>query len=556
MASASAASPRPSGRPVSRPSAVPPSSPRVIRLTPKGQGEADTRPDTTPDVPTDTVPSTPDAGASGGRDSQASRLVALALDLFRFVQGTDGRPYAVPAGGPNVAVPLRGDKGLRQRLAKEFYARTSTTPGGTALADALTVIEGRASDEPEVPIWLRVAPWRDGFVLDLGEPSGRAVVVRPGAWHLAESSPVLFRRTALTGALPLPAAPGAGTAGLLGLRQLLNVDDASFRLIVGWLLAALWPDIPHPILALLGEQGTAKSTAARLAVRMVNPSASPLTTPPKDIGQWAVTAAASWTVALDNLSTIPAWFSDTLCKAVTGDGIVTRTLYSNDDVTVQTFRRVIALTSIDAGALAGDLAERMIPVELQVIPRDARRPEAEIEAAFAAAHPVALAAVLDLANAALAAPPHVRLAELPRMADFARLLAALDTVTNWTTLADYLACTSETNTAVLEADPFATAVLSLLRGQAVGWHGTAGDLLEALTQHAPDPLPRRWPGSPRAASGHLRRIAPALRTAGAEVETVRTHAGRLIRLALTDDARTANPSDPTVTTDATDALTL
>ena len=467
-------------------------------------GTDTTTPATTPpDGATDTNANS-SAGKSG-KDSQASRLVALALELFTLVQSSDGRLYAVENGGPNVVIPLKGDKGLRQRLAREYYTRTETTPGGSALSDALTVIEGRASAEPETPIGLRVAPWRTGFVLDLGEPSGRVVIVQPGHWHLVASSPVLFRRSKLTGPLPVPVPPGTGT--LAGLRRLLNVDDAAFRLIVAWLVAALWPDIPHPILVLLGEQGTAKSTAARFAVRMVNPSTAPLTTPPKDIEQWAVTAAASWTVALDNLSTIPGWFSDSLCKAVTGDGVITRTLYADDDVTVKTFRRVIVLTAIDAGALAGDLAERMIPIELQTIPKTARRPEADIEADFTTTYPTALGALLDLAAAVLRHPPrrppdrttpHGRLRPHPGRPRHRHRVDHPDRL--------HSPAPARANTAVLDADPFATAILALINGQAVGWEGTAAELLETLTapatrpgmaHHPPRPVRTPTPHHPR-----------------------------------------------------------
>jgi hypothetical protein len=495
----------------------------------------DTTPDTGPDIPDgpgDTGPDTapgpgPDADPDAkGQNSQASRLVALAVGQYNLVNGGDGRSYAVDRDGPNVALPLRGRDGLRQRLARTYYHRTGVAAGGSALADALTVIDGMAADSPTVPVGLRVARHEGAIVLDLGEAAGQAVVVRPGGWRLVDMSPVLFRRTTLTGPIPAPNPPGTGT--LAGLRELLNVDDTGFRLIVAWLVAALVPDIPHPILLLYGEQGTAKSTAAKMAVRLVDPSPAPMRTPPKDIRAWSVTASASWTVALDNVSTIAAWFSDTLCKAVTGDGIVDRALFTDDDVSVISFRRVIAITSIDAGSLAGDLAERIIPVELQPIPDDQRRTEEEVEAAFLAAVPATLAALLDLAAQVLAELPKVRVDRLPRMADFARILAALDQAQGWETLPAYLKLGAETNRAVLDADPFATAVLGLLSGQAVGWVGTATQLLETIT---PDHPPKGWPSSGNRVTAALRRISPALRAAGYAIEHERVHGGgRIIRL--------------------------
>ena len=44
------------------------------------------------------------------------------------------------------------------------------------------------------------------------------------------------------------------------LRPFLNVaDEGDYRLLVTWLLAALRPCGPYPILVLHGEQGAAKS---------------------------------------------------------------------------------------------------------------------------------------------------------------------------------------------------------------------------------------------------------------------------------------------------------
>jgi len=481
-------------------------------------------------------PKTKAKASEGNEDgkgpSQSSRLVALAEKSYRIVQGTDGKAYAVDRNGPAIALPLRGRDGLRQRLARTYYAHTGAAPSGSALADALTVVEGMAAGQVAEPIGLRVASWGDGIVLDLGDPTGRAVLIRPGRWHLLDASPVLFRRTTLTGPLSIPDTSGPrGVHALAGLRALFNVDDDGFALIIAWLLAGLFPNIPHPILALLGEQGTAKSTVAAFCVRLIDDSPAPLRTPPKDIRAWSVTASAGWTIALDNISTIAPWFSDTLCKAVTGDGIVDRALFTDDDVTVLSFRRVIALTSIDAGALAGDLAERMIPVELDRIPPEHRRTDTEIQDAYRHAAPAALAGLLDLAAAVLAVLPSIRLDQLPRMADFAHLMAALDQVTGWNTLATYIQRASETNKAVVDADPFATAVLDLVRGQAVGWTGTAAELLDTLTPEHP---PRNWPSVPNKLSGHLRRIAPALRAAGVDIQIGdREHGGRrIIRLSV------------------------
>jgi hypothetical protein len=510
----------------------------VTDLHDDAQGDADGRPDERDDAPV-ADDGRPDAEEGKPRRSVAARLVDLAQARYAVFLGEDGEPYAVEHDGPGVAWPLRGREGLRQRLARGFFAATGSVPSAAALADALNVLEGQALERERRPVALRTAAHGRAVVLDLGTADGRQVIVRPGAWSVVERGPVIFRRTALTSPLPVPVPGGS----LTPLRELLNVSEAGFRLAVGWLVFSLVPDRPHPVLALFGEQGTGKSHVARTLTQLVDPSPAPLRTAPREVGDWAVTAAASWVVALDNVSTIAPWFSDALCRAVTGDGLARRALYTNSDVAVVSFLRPVVLTSIDAGALRGDLAERLAPLELERIPPGARRTEHVMRAEFERSAPGILGALLDLLAHTLAALPDVEPGPLPRMADFARFLSALDRVTGWTTRATYEATFADVARQVIESDPFAAAVARFMDSRP-SWSGTAGQLLDALT---PDKPPRGWPRTPRGAAGALMRAAPALSGVGVVVgrdrATDHTRA-RLLTLTTTDGGEPREPSAP------------
>ena len=238
-----------------------------------------------------------------------------------------------------------------------------------------------------------------------------------------------------------------------------------------------------------------------------------------------MSASGSWTVCVDNVSTIGGWLSDALCKASTGDGMVRRARYTDSDLAVLAFRRVVALTSVDPGALRGDLGDRLLVIHLERIEGKSRRTEAELNAAYAAALPLVLGGLLSAVARTLAALPGVELAELPRMADFARVAAALDAACPELTgksaspdtgaLARFMGQRRRIADDVVESDPVALAVVKLMDGRPGPWAGKASDLLAAITPPGATP-PRGWPGTAKKLSGLLQRLRPALAEVGIE----------------------------------------
>lgn len=117
--------------------------------------------------------------------------------------------------------------------------------------------------------------------------------------------------------LALPVPKRGGTVD--ELKQFVNVsDDDSWRLLVAWLVQALRPRGPYPVLLLQGEQGSAKSTAERLLRALVDPSVAPLRTTPRNEHDLYIAATNAWVIALDNISNLKPWLSDGLCRLSTG----------------------------------------------------------------------------------------------------------------------------------------------------------------------------------------------------------------------------------------------
>jgi hypothetical protein len=311
-----------------------------------------------------------------GKPSAASQLVEMALDRYHFGVTKDGQPYAVRPGRHVVRMLRGGKNSLRAELSQAYYREHKKAAPQQALADALLVLEGMAQDQDPDQVHLRVAAADDVIWIDLGDAAETVVRIDPNGWQVVlDGVPVLFRRTGLTGALPHPQiASHASHNSYLSLESFdqlwwhINVAAADRPLVLACLIAALTdPESPHPILSLFGEQGTGKSTGCRRLVSLIDPSPVPLRKPPRDPEGWVTAAQGSWVVALDNLSHVPDWLSDSLCRAATGDGDVRRALYTDSDLAVFAFRRCIILNGIDVGALRGDLADRTLPINLDRI---------------------------------------------------------------------------------------------------------------------------------------------------------------------------------------------
>jgi hypothetical protein len=280
--------------------------------------------------------------------------------------------------------------------------------------------------------------------------------------------------------LPVPVAGGS----IETLRSFLNVQsDNDFVLVVAWALAALRNRGPYPILVLSGEQGSAKSTFSALLRALLDPNTAPLRALPREDRDLFIAATNGHVLAFDNVSGLPAWISDTLCRLATGGGFAVRQLYTDQDEVLFDAARPVVLNGIEEIVTRPDLADRAVFLTLEPIPEERRRPEAELWAAFEAERPRILGVLLDAVVEGLKRLPDTRLEKLPRMADFALWATACETAL-WPARTFWLAYCGNRDEAVegvIDADPVAAAVRALMAPRTV-WTGNASNLLADLLQ--------------------------------------------------------------------------
>jgi putative DNA primase/helicase len=418
------------------------------------------------------------------------------------------------------------DREFRLWLAGRYGEATNTVPSIQAMEDALRQYEYRAIYRgSEYEVFLRIGQHQGAIYIDLGDAQWRVIELTPSGWRSIDRAPVKFVRPPAMRALPTPE-PG----GLIEqeLRDLINVRDAAdFVLIVAWLVGCFNPRGPYPILIVNGEQGSAKSTLCRLLRRLIDPAEAEIRLPPRNVDDLIVATRNSHVLAFDNMSHLADWLSDPLCSLATGTGFGTREHCSNTSEVNFKGARPIMLNGIPNLGDRADFADRSIHVLLQPIAKEHRQAESDYWRTVEARLPLIFGAILDAVARALrdraSAPQPVT-----RMADFELFVSAAEPALGWepgTFLAAYLANREGAIEQALEADPLGDAVCQLVEHE--DWGGTPSALLARLSEKVSDPE-RKLPSWPKAANklrDRLRRLAPALRTKGIELDLGTPKAG-------------------------------
>ena len=495
-----------------------------------------------------TDPPPPKETSSNGEDrdsTQAQKLLALAsrADLWH---SPDMVTYATLDVGSHREHHRVRSLLIRRWLQKQFYEQEGKPPSATALDNAIGVLEARAHfDGPQLEVAVRTAE-QDGCVyIDLCDDEWRAVEVDADGWRIRVDPPVRFTRA--RGMAPLPEPAPGGSRELF--QSWINVVDEDLILVLGWLVCSLHPVGPYPVLILQGEQGSAKSTTARVIRRLVDPSTATLRAAPREERDLIVAALNSRVLAFDNLSKVSSWLSDALCRLATGGGFSTRQLYTDTDEVLFQGQRPVILNGIEELAEREDLRDRAVIIHLPEITEDARRPEKEFWDEFEEGRPAMLGLLLDALSAALNRYEEVSLSRLPRMADFTRMATAAEVRLGYDHGAFESAYARNRQQALqqsAEFNPIVQAVLALVGGDT--WSGTATQLLDDLNDRVGEEQRRRkdWPRSARGMSNALDRAAPALRRLGIEILRSRDAKQRVIT--LTKGRRAQQVQGATVTT--------
>src|SRR5260221_6279895 len=107
------------------------------------------------------------------------------------------------------------------------------------------------------------------------------------------------------------------------------------------------PTALYPLLALRGKRVSAKPTPARYLGSIRAPASADAPAQPRDAENLTLTAQHNWIVSFDNMSSMPGWLSDGLCRLATGSGSSTRKLYENSEVVTFKAKRPCIINGIE-----------------------------------------------------------------------------------------------------------------------------------------------------------------------------------------------------------------
>src|SRR6516164_8523057 len=245
--------------------------------------------------------------------------IGLSAELFHTAAGTAFADVAI--NGRRETWPIHSNR-LRAWLRRCHYEATGTALGAAAIRSILDLLEARALfDAPERAVYVRIAEHAGHIYLDLADERWRAVEIGLDGWRVIGFPPVRFRRPA--GMLPIPAPERGGSVEALA--SFLNLPSRNdFVLIITWLLATLRFGGPYPLLAISGEQGSAKTVLSKMLRCLIDPNLAPVRALAREERELMIAANNGHLLAFDNLSGLPFHSADSQVAAALPSGSSTR----------------------------------------------------------------------------------------------------------------------------------------------------------------------------------------------------------------------------------------
>jgi len=318
---------------------------------------------------------------------------------------------------------------IKHWLKSSYYDANEQIHSDEPYKNAIDLILAKAKTKDNTPqelIFNRIAMVDEEIYYDLCSPKWEAVKISKRGVevvHLGTKTPIFYR----SGKHAEQTKPDlhSNRDAISDLLKLLRIPQ-KYKLIFPIHLISLFIEkYSIPIFALIGEQGSLKSTTSSTIKRILDPSGDSVEDNTNKMSRTSddlnILLYNKYCSVFDNLSYLTRDTADDLCRGITGQTYQKRTLYTNSDETILTFKRKIILNGISPNLEYPDLLERTIFYQTETIPEDQRLTEEEFNRRFKLLLPELLGQIFKILSKSLQNFERVKeeLKLLPRMADFA-----------------------------------------------------------------------------------------------------------------------------------------
>lgn len=178
------------------------------------------------------------------KDNQTERLISLSGEA-EYIKSEDNELYAVLSSrGVNEVYPIASQK-YTEWLVWRFTKEYDHCPRSQSIKDAIRSIKANQGfSAPTKPVFLRSGECNGNIYIDLGDPEWHAVEVTADGWNIIQNPPVHFRRSPRTRSLPIPIRGG----DINELKKLVTVSEKEWPLFLAFLVTAMYPTGPYPVL--------------------------------------------------------------------------------------------------------------------------------------------------------------------------------------------------------------------------------------------------------------------------------------------------------------------
>ena len=464
-----------------------------------------------------------------GDKKQSKKLIELTesnTELF-FNDQCDVPHAKVEVGNHHEIFPIKSRK-FESYITKLYFDQSygEKIPTQEALNNAIRVLIAKTEfGGQKETVHLRSAWGTNGEIYyDLTDEEWRQIKITKDGWHIIRSndSKLLFTRFNQTPQLE----PDRDYSSDIFDKylNLMNISDPQHRLLLKIMtICSFVPDIPHPICIPYGEQGSCKSTFCEFQKRLIDPSRINLLTVPKDKSEFVQQLYHNYLVAYDNVSYLHPWFSDEVCKAVTGIGNSKRRLYSDDEDVIVNYKRCVTINGINNNLTEPDALDRSVLIELERIKNTSRKEQSRVEIEFEELRPKLLGFIFDILVKTLQIKSELKLSHLPRMADFAVWGEAIARAMNYMPMEfidAYNKNIGRQNIEAIESNQLAQAIVKFVFGwyeeeKHACWISPTSKVLDNLNRLAQtyniDTTSKEWPKAPNSLTKRLRPLLPNLR---------------------------------------------